>query len=879
MSSTFGLGASSAPPPIPSNYPGLRGGRGMAYANWQSCVEVLRRLYGARDGGRRLSDSFRFLPDPILYPDYSRTIRQPESLDNVAIQLGNGSFEGPESFFRALHTICTNAKTYFDPDTDMWRDAKRLEDMILHDWRSLSYSGAIPVTPTTNLLPAYPRKRGRPPKDPAKILAQQQAAELAYRNSQAASSSANAVRPRPGFYTYDANVYAAQINHQPVNLNMAMNMNMTPPMPPPVVPPRQNSDYGSVEVERMRQGVQSQADQAVVAALDARMPKWSGPDTVLSGNPDLGGIPGNGWWGEGVPDYERDAGGESGWLSRMKGVVGALKGYKDASGTRLAEVFGGIPPVVAIPYLSFNAPLSFESISINVEAGRYRTLRDFDLDMSRLFEKARRFHANASTEYGRVLVLQRLYNALTAPYPLVIPSNGVPSPSTTLFASLPAGPGNARPVHEINQDLRAGVAEENAGFGVTTFRVGTKDRVFTDEARHKGMSYKVGDYVHLINPDDATKPIVGQVFKSFVPTKGYRTHHVTVCWYFYPEQTIHSPEQLFYDREVFKTGHFCDHPVEDIIERISVQFYVKAIRGRPLPPEYYPGWPIYVCNSRYNDKECVFVRIKNWNSCIPDELRQTQFMAVEPFERQIGLGVVNSPFLRGITGPGSFGEPKARGGVLEDEEEEGQRSGNGPTPPRRPSASYGYSGPAQPYTPTNYGQSPVRPGQGSITASVGQRPMGNLPNTPYRPGIPPQHSPAGSMGSSPARPPGSTEMTVREQLPSETVRLFERDARGNILWFSAPPLLPGAIKIPQQPDHSIEYLLHLTKRKKGDMTKPEPPSRRLVADDSDPTDEGRDNIAGEVEDSVAGDNTAWWAKDMTPDQIVASLAAVVETVQ
>ena len=114
------------------------------------------------------------------------------------------------------------------------------------------------------------------------------------------------------------------------------------------------------------------------------------------------------------------------------------------------------------------------------------------MDMARLFEKARRFHANAQTEYGRVLVLQRLYNALTAPYPLSLPPSGVPEPSSTLFASLPAGPGNARPMHEINQDLRAGVAEENAGFGVTTFRVGSKDRVFTDEARHKGMAYKVG---------------------------------------------------------------------------------------------------------------------------------------------------------------------------------------------------------------------------------------------------------------------------------------------------------------------------------------------------------------------------------------------------
>lgn len=112
--------------------------------------------------------------------------------------------------------------------------------------------------------------------------------------------------------------------------------------------------------------------------------------------------------------------------------------------------------------------------------------------MTRLFERARRYHAAGSVLYGHVLVLQRLYNALTAPYPMPLPINGVPGPNPTLFASLPAGPGTARPLHEITQDLKAGVAEAEVGFGITTFRVGTKDRIFTDEARHKGMAYKTG---------------------------------------------------------------------------------------------------------------------------------------------------------------------------------------------------------------------------------------------------------------------------------------------------------------------------------------------------------------------------------------------------
>lgn len=114
------------------------------------------------------------------------------------------------------------------------------------------------------------------------------------------------------------------------------------------------------------------------------------------------------------------------------------------------------------------------------------------MDVARLFEKARRFYPDGSTEYGHVIILQRLYNALTAPYPLNPPASGIPDPSPTLFGSLPAGPGNARSLHEISQDIKAGANEEELGYGITTFRVSTKDRIFTEEARHKGMTYRLG---------------------------------------------------------------------------------------------------------------------------------------------------------------------------------------------------------------------------------------------------------------------------------------------------------------------------------------------------------------------------------------------------
>lgn len=200
--------------------------------------------------------------------------------------------------------------------------------------------------------------------------------------------------------------------------------------------------------------------------------------------------------------------------------------------------------------------------------------------MTRLFERARRWYLEGTTEYGHTLILQRLYNALTSSQPSVSPLP-IPAPSSTNFSTIIAGPGRARPTTDTESSL-----------AITHQKVPNKDRIGTPEVRHKGVSYRLGDYVHLIHPDDATRPIVGQVFRTFVPTKGSTSHHVTVCWYFRPEQTVHTADRQFMDRELLKTGHLCDHPVDDLIEKVSVQFLSKYVRGRSRAGEYFPGWPL-----------------------------------------------------------------------------------------------------------------------------------------------------------------------------------------------------------------------------------------------------------------------------------------------
>jgi chromatin structure-remodeling complex subunit RSC1/2 len=58
--------------------------------------------------------------------------------------------------------------------------------------------------------------------------------------------------------------------------------------------------------------------------------------------------------------------------------------------------------------------------------------------------------------------------------------------------------------------------EKETAPGVTTFRVSSKDRTFVDELQYKGWRVRLGDFVHVSNPDDTSRPIMGQVFRCFV---------------------------------------------------------------------------------------------------------------------------------------------------------------------------------------------------------------------------------------------------------------------------------------------------------------------------------------------------------------------------
>ena len=138
-----------------------------------------------------------------------------------------------------------------------------------------------------------------------------------------------------------------------------------------------------------------------------------------------------------------------------------------------------------------------------------------------------------------------------------------------------------------------------------------------DGIMHHDERWQVGDWVHLNNPNDVTKPIVAEIFKCWADPDG--SEWVNACWYFRPEQTVHQHEKHFWPAEVVKTGRYEDHPIDDVIGRSYVMFYTRYPKGRPQG--IAPDTEVYVCEARYNEEKKTFNKIKTWASCLPEEVR------------------------------------------------------------------------------------------------------------------------------------------------------------------------------------------------------------------------------------------------------------------
>jgi chromatin structure-remodeling complex subunit RSC1/2 len=162
----------------------------------------------------------------------------------------------------------------------------------------------------------------------------------------------------------------------------------------------------------------------------------------------------------------------------------------------------------------------------------------------------------------------------------------------------------------------------------------------------------LGDWVHITNPNDLTKPIVAQIFRTYIDKAGKQC--VNACWYYRPELTVHRFEKHFFENEVVKTGQYRDHGVEEIVDRCFVMFMTRYNKGRPrgLPKDK----EVYVCEARYNEEKHKLNKIKTWASCLPDEVRDKDY-EMDLFDVPRRLKKIPSPIKHLLRDDAKPGDP------------------------------------------------------------------------------------------------------------------------------------------------------------------------------------------------------------------------------
>jgi len=121
--------------------------------------------------------------------------------------------------------------------------------------------------------------------------------------------------------------------------------------------------------------------------------------------------------------------------------------------------------------------------------------------------------------------------------------------------------------------------------------------------RFKAFPLKVGDWIRLFDPQNPSKPIIGQILdlNRLAPnlTKAQTSQtYVTVSRYLRSGDIPTSSQQQLFSKEVFRSASFQVHPIEDILDCCAVLHINDYLKGRPA--EGAGIYTTHFCRYGYN---------------------------------------------------------------------------------------------------------------------------------------------------------------------------------------------------------------------------------------------------------------------------------------
>ncbi|PVI03277.1 hypothetical protein DM02DRAFT_521237 [Periconia macrospinosa] len=281
--------------------------------------------------------------------------------------------------------------------------------------------------------------------------------------------------------------------------------------------------------------------------------------------------------------------------ARIKAIMKAIRKPRNDSNKLMVSAFERVPDKSVMPeyHAEIKNPMAMDVLKRKLKRKKYNSVDHFMVDVELMFENAKKYNEEDSQIYKDAIHLQE----------------------------------EARRVAKLEKE------KDDSEFVMEEGRIPMPNGIL-----HNGELWKVGDWVHIQNANDLTKPIVAQIYRTWQDVDGGKW--VNACWYYRPEQTVHRFDRHFLENEVVKTGQYRDHPIDEVVDRCFVMFVTRYNKGRPR--DFPPDKEIYVCEARYNEENHKLNKIKTWASCLPDEVRDKDYV-MDLFDTQRKLKKVPSP--------------------------------------------------------------------------------------------------------------------------------------------------------------------------------------------------------------------------------------------
>jgi hypothetical protein len=247
--------------------------------------------------------------------------------------------------------------------------------------------------------------------------------------------------------------------------------------------------------------------------------------------------------------------------------------YKRADGHPISSLFMELPSRKAYPdyYNIIQQPIDLTTIQKKIEANGYANWADFQADFELLVNNAKTYNEPDSDIYLDAVEIQRVF----------------------------------KDAYHHQKDEELPLSSEGS-------------REILKEFEFEGQIYRIGDFVRIRVPGEDKSSInppsivmIDQLWKT-----KYGRKEIRGTYFYHMYQTFHPAGRKFMEKEVFRTNRSEEIAAELILGRCYVMFVKDYVRGRPIHADEAD---VYVCESRYNEKQKQFIKIKDWDAMMPKD--------------------------------------------------------------------------------------------------------------------------------------------------------------------------------------------------------------------------------------------------------------------